>query len=179
LKQKTVPRDQRTGYFTSVDWWSLGVVMYECLVGKVKDYASTSLKVMVLMTDTFLKRPFSGKNSDDLSAHIMNNELHFPPESLQNLSPECVDAVTRVLLFSFSPFSYHLFFFFFFHFIFVGSFWIRILTLVLVAVKMACRISKTTLSSNLLTGRKWKGKKANRRSFPMYLFQTTLFRSFS
>jgi len=28
-------KQEKTGYFTSVDWWSLGVVMYECLFGTV------------------------------------------------------------------------------------------------------------------------------------------------
>ena len=36
LRQKLEPRETRTGYFTTVDWWSLGIVMYESLFGKVR-----------------------------------------------------------------------------------------------------------------------------------------------
>lgn len=75
LKQKLLPKEQRSGYFTSVDWWSLGVVMYECL---------------------FNKRPFQGKTSEDLSSSIMNDELKFPPEA-DKLSPECISAIKSFL----------------------------------------------------------------------------------
>jgi len=36
LRQKHEPRELRSGYFTTVDWWSLGIVLYECLFGKVR-----------------------------------------------------------------------------------------------------------------------------------------------
>jgi len=75
LRQKLVPREQRTGYFTSVDWWSLGIVMYECL---------------------FNKRPFHGKSTDELSNAILNDDLKFPPEA-EKLTPECLSAIRAFL----------------------------------------------------------------------------------
>jgi len=74
LKQKLEPKETRTGYFTTVDWWSLGIVMYECLYGK---------------------RPFQGKNSDELSTAILNDDLKFPMN--ERISPQCVDCVRLFL----------------------------------------------------------------------------------
>ncbi|KAG9072893.1 hypothetical protein KI688_000674 [Linnemannia hyalina] len=47
----------RKGYFESVDWWSLGVVMFELL---------------------FSKRPFRGKSNDLLTSSILRDPLPFP-----------------------------------------------------------------------------------------------------
>ncbi|KAI8332170.1 kinase-like domain-containing protein [Choanephora cucurbitarum] len=48
---------QKRGYLTSVDWWSLGVVLYELLFGK---------------------RPFRGKTNEALQQAILNDEVQFP-----------------------------------------------------------------------------------------------------
>lgn len=51
---------QRSGYGKEVDWWSLGVIMYECLVGYPPFYAddpvSTCRKIMAWRTSLVLPR---------------------------------------------------------------------------------------------------------------------------
>ncbi|KAJ3338103.1 hypothetical protein HDU93_009974 [Gonapodya sp. JEL0774] len=70
------PNEKRTtGYNESVDWWSLGVVMYELL---------------------FEKRPFHGKTNELLQKAIMHDALEMPPEA-SKLSAQCVDCMKGFL----------------------------------------------------------------------------------
>ncbi|KXS19955.1 kinase-like protein [Gonapodya prolifera JEL478] len=66
---------KRAGYNESVDWWSLGVVMYELL---------------------FEKRPFHGKTNELLQKSIMQDTLEIPPEA-SKFSPECIDCMKGFL----------------------------------------------------------------------------------
>ncbi|RKP07123.1 kinase-like domain-containing protein [Thamnocephalis sphaerospora] len=60
---------RKKGYFASVDWWSLGVVMYELLFGK---------------------RPFRGKTNGALTQAILHDDLRFPPDAEERVSPACL-----------------------------------------------------------------------------------------
>lgn len=51
----------KTGYTWTVDWWSLGVVVYECIYGK---------------------RPFRGADNDLVQIAICNDDLHIPKHNL-------------------------------------------------------------------------------------------------
>lgn len=64
------------GYGNEVDWWSVGVIMYECLVG----YA-----------------PFSCEDTTETCLMILDfkNSLEFPPEA--NLSLEAIDLMKRLI----------------------------------------------------------------------------------
>ncbi|CAB4487591.1 kinase-like protein [Rhizophagus irregularis DAOM 181602=DAOM 197198] len=62
----------KKGYFDSVDWWSLGVVMYELL---------------------FSKRPFRGKTNPQLTQAILKDPLIFPDNV--SVSEECLDCIRR------------------------------------------------------------------------------------
>ncbi|PKY44630.1 kinase-like protein [Rhizophagus irregularis] len=62
----------KKGYFDSVDWWSLGVVMYELL---------------------FSKRPFRGKTNTQLTQAILKDPLIFPDNA--SVSEECLDCIRR------------------------------------------------------------------------------------
>ncbi|CAI2168536.1 6234_t:CDS:2 [Funneliformis geosporum] len=64
----------KKGYFDSVDWWSLGVVMYELL---------------------FSKRPFRGKTNHQLTQAILQEPLTFPENALGSVSEECLDCIRR------------------------------------------------------------------------------------
>merc|ERR1719445_212371 len=65
-----------TGYGKEVDWWSIGVIMYECLVG----YA-----------------PFYGKRPVDTARKIVKFEKHFeiPPEI--TLTPAAHDLMKKLV----------------------------------------------------------------------------------
>ncbi|KAF9392965.1 hypothetical protein CPB97_006069 [Podila verticillata] len=65
----------RKGYFESVDWWSLGVVMFELLFGR---------------------RPFRGKSNDLLTNSILRDPLPFPENVHDMISAPCLDVLSRL-----------------------------------------------------------------------------------
>lgn len=65
----------KQGYTWCVDWWSLGVVMWELL---------------------FHKRPFDGRTADKMTNSILNDPLKFPNNANQLCSPECQDFLRGV-----------------------------------------------------------------------------------
>lgn len=58
---------ERKGYSWEIDWWSLGVTVYELL---------------------FHKRPFDGRNEEQMSQAIMKNSLRFPADVLSKCSDD-------------------------------------------------------------------------------------------
>ncbi|KAI8323778.1 kinase-like protein, partial [Martensiomyces pterosporus] len=65
------------GYTYSVDWWSLGVVMYECVYGK---------------------RPFRHrKHPDELKMAILQEEIQFPMIADVQVSYDCISAMRGFL----------------------------------------------------------------------------------
>eukprot|EP00934_Nitzschia_sp_Nitz4_P007301 Nitzschia sp. Nitz4//scaffold3_size479765//451758//453618//NITZ4_000190-RA/size479765-augustus-gene-1.630-mRNA-1//-1//CDS//3329551028//7291//frame0 len=65
-------------YTTAVDWWSLGVIMFECLVGYTPFYADDP----VMTCRRILK---------------WRQCLELPAETKNNLSPECIDFLSCLL----------------------------------------------------------------------------------
>ncbi|KAF9929525.1 hypothetical protein BGZ67_006280 [Mortierella alpina] len=65
----------RKGYLESVDWWSLGVVMFELLFGK---------------------RPFRGKSNEMLTNSILRDPLPFPDNVDDMVSAPCLDVLSKL-----------------------------------------------------------------------------------
>ncbi|KAJ2488455.1 hypothetical protein IWW37_004806 [Coemansia sp. RSA 2050] len=63
-------------YAGSVDWWSLGILMYECVYGH---------------------RPFRRKNRDDLRRSIMEDDAVFPVTTDSRVSLDCISAIRGLL----------------------------------------------------------------------------------
>ncbi|KAK6512273.1 hypothetical protein TWF481_001163 [Arthrobotrys musiformis] len=63
------------GYNTAVDWWSLGVVFYECIYGK---------------------RPFISDSHEELAKEIMRASPHYPVTS-PPVSTQCMSAIRALL----------------------------------------------------------------------------------
>ncbi|KAF9334061.1 hypothetical protein BG006_002773 [Podila minutissima] len=58
------------GYGTSVDWWAMGVVFYECIYGH---------------------RPFQTESITDLKMAICNQTIEYPAK--ENISRECISLI--------------------------------------------------------------------------------------
>jgi serine/threonine kinase 32 len=65
----------RKGYTWSVDWWSLGVVMWELL---------------------FHRRPFDGRTAEKMTNSILKDPIKFPSSVNDICSAECQDFVKGV-----------------------------------------------------------------------------------
>ncbi|KAF9911765.1 hypothetical protein EC991_002493 [Linnemannia zychae] len=63
-----------TGYGTSVDWWAVGIVFYECI---------------------YNKRPFQTENIPELRRAIMNQTIEYPPQ--KGVSQDCVEVIQGFL----------------------------------------------------------------------------------
>ncbi|KAF9343344.1 hypothetical protein BGX26_005880 [Mortierella sp. AD094] len=63
-----------TGYGTSVDWWALGVIFYECI---------------------YNQRPFLTENIAELKRAISNQTIEYPPK--ETISQECVSMIQGFL----------------------------------------------------------------------------------
>lgn len=66
------------GYGKECDWWSMGVILYECVVGNP---------------------PFCADEPMQTCRKIINwrQTLFFPPEARAELSPQCIDFIRRLL----------------------------------------------------------------------------------
>ncbi|XP_043484875.1 microtubule-associated serine/threonine-protein kinase 3 isoform X4 [Leptopilina heterotoma] len=66
----------RQGYGKPVDWWSMGIILYEFLIGCV---------------------PFFGETPEELFAHTVNDDIEWPAEEDWSVQPEAKDIITVLL----------------------------------------------------------------------------------
>ncbi len=66
----------RQGYGKPVDWWSMGIILYEFLIGCV---------------------PFFGETPEELFAHTINDNIEWPEEEDWPVPPESKDIITALL----------------------------------------------------------------------------------
>ncbi|CAB0041495.1 unnamed protein product, partial [Trichogramma brassicae] len=66
----------RQGYGKPVDWWSMGIILYEFLIGCV---------------------PFFGDTPEELFAHTVNDDIEWPDEEDWTVQPEAKDIITALL----------------------------------------------------------------------------------
>ena len=67
---------QQKGYYECVDWWSLGVLMFELLYGKP---------------------PFRGKSKRSIGEAVLKHQITYPKRIDQKLAPLCTDAIMSFL----------------------------------------------------------------------------------
>ena len=75
----------------AVDWWSLGVCLYEFLLGSP---------------------PFNDDSPEDIFNNILNNKIEWPPEDDDCLSPAGRQSIGTSNIFNRYPFFFLFFFFF-------------------------------------------------------------------
>ncbi|XP_059217163.1 serine-rich adhesin for platelets isoform X1 [Stomoxys calcitrans] len=66
----------RQGYGKPVDWWSMGIILYEFLIGCV---------------------PFFGETAEELFAHTVNDDIEWPDNDDWPVQPEAKDIITQLL----------------------------------------------------------------------------------
>lgn len=66
----------RQGYGKPVDWWSMGIILYEFLIGCV---------------------PFFGDTPEELFAHTVNDDIEWPSEEDWEVAEDAKDLISSLL----------------------------------------------------------------------------------
>lgn len=84
-------------YTRSVDWWELGVLVYEMLVGEVSGTSRRLMQVSVFpsvlrRTLLWFQSPFPGDDEEEVFDSIVNEEVRYP----RFLSPKSASLIQKV-----------------------------------------------------------------------------------
>ena len=87
---------ERSGYTQLCDWWSVGVILYEMLVGQPPFLAQTAVETQQKVSESKSKFNTFETNSFFNFRQVINWEksLHIPPQA--KLSPESADLILRL-----------------------------------------------------------------------------------
>lgn len=66
----------RKGYGKPVDWWSMGIILYQFIIGCV---------------------PFFGETPEELFAHTVNDDIEWPDDSDMEIQPDAKQIITMLL----------------------------------------------------------------------------------
>lgn len=85
-----------TSYTRAVDWWGLGVLIFEMLVGEV-NFTMNSNKITeqfnkILFLSCIFQSPFPGDDEEEVFDSIVNDEVRYP----RFLSLEAIAIMRRV-----------------------------------------------------------------------------------
>lgn len=80
-----------TSYTRAVDWWGLGVLIFEMLVGEVGFLGLLNSR---LSNSIYLQSPFPGDDEEEVFDSIVNDEVRYP----RFLSLEAIAIMRRVSL---------------------------------------------------------------------------------
>lgn len=84
-----------TSYTRAVDWWGLGVLIFEMLVGEVCVLFPSLERRLILIIHfclVFVQSPFPGDDEEEVFDSIVNDEVRYP----RFLSLEAIAIMRRV-----------------------------------------------------------------------------------
>ncbi|KAI8819651.1 kinase-like domain-containing protein [Fimicolochytrium jonesii] len=93
----------KKGYLATVDWWSLGVLLYEMAFGRVSFCDLQLIWQHLHHFNSFSKiyfcqqRPFRAKTNEALTQAIISDELEFASNAADFVSPAGLDAIKQMI----------------------------------------------------------------------------------
>ena len=87
----------RQGYGKPVDWWAMGIILYEFLIGCVPFFGETPEEVGFFLKIFRQFRNLRFCCFGQLFSHVVNDDIEWPSESDWPVQPEAKDLITALL----------------------------------------------------------------------------------